>query len=42
MVCGESWADYNTAQDLARKHARQTGHYVTGEKAIAFSYGKEK
>jgi hypothetical protein len=35
--------NYKNAQALAAKHAKSTGHKVTGEVGLAFSYGgKEK
>lgn len=41
-VCGKEWTNYHTATDLAAKHARDTGHYVTGEVAYAMAWGSQR
>lgn len=40
--CGKEWTDYKTARDEAYNHAKKTGHYVSGEQAIAFRYNSKK
>lgn len=37
--CGQEWQDYNTALARAARHARETGHRVTGEVAYAMEWG---
>jgi len=39
--CDHRWEDYLTAREQARVHAKRTGHYVTGEAAITFWYGRK-
>lgn len=40
-TCGALFQNYRNAQALAAKHAKATGHLVTGEIGLAFRYGKE-
>ena len=42
LHCGKQFQNYTTARAEARKHAKQTGHRVHGEQAIAFSYGGKR
>ena len=37
-VCGVRYENYKNAQALAAKHAKHTGHKVTGEVGLAFEY----
>ena len=41
LDCGKSWDDYRTAQDQARKHAKSTGHHVSGEVAKYVVYNSK-
>lgn len=38
--CGKQFENYKNAQALAAKHAKQTGHYVSGEVGIAVWYNR--
>ncbi len=40
--CGQEWTNYRTAREEAKKHAKSTGHYVSGEEAVLFRYGSKK
>ena len=40
-VCGVRYENYKNAQALAAKHAKQTGHVVTGEVGLAFEYPRK-
>lgn len=42
MDCGKTFQNYNDARLRAKIHARVSGHKVTGEVAIAFSYDGRK
>ncbi len=37
-TCGKEFTAYKNCQALAAKHARATGHIVTGELGFAFRY----
>ena len=37
--CEQEWQNYKTAQREAARHARLTGHRVTGEVTRAVEYG---
>lgn len=37
--CGKEFENYRTARKQAAKHARETGHKVTGEVTRYFEYG---
>jgi hypothetical protein len=41
-TCGKEFSNYKNGQALAAKHAKQSGHLVTGEIGLAFRYDGTK
>jgi hypothetical protein len=39
--CGKTWQEYTTARQNAYRHAKKTGHFVTGEIGRFYHYNSK-